>query len=197
LFDTGTGQVQPTATTERVLRAADHLREAGIDPLIDLPSHSSCSTIPMVARIGGTHVEPGHALTGTTPEHATRDDLPELPGMVYVSEVAQTAPEPAIFGGGFYPRGHARDVLVGSGEGSRLAALVNTPAENIDYYRRLRLRDAEAQPPELGEVAVMAFRTQIFVTRSHVAVVSGIQHGAPELVGLFDSGGRPLPEGDR
>lgn len=196
LFNPVTGKVQPTNTTDRVLRGADHLRSAGIDPLIDLPSHSSCSTIPMVARLGGTHVEPGHALTGTTPEHAARDDLPELPGMVYVSEIAQTLPGPAIFGGGFYPRGHARDVLVGAEGDSRLATLVDSPAENIDYYRRLRLPDGTA-PAELGEVAVMAFRTQIFVTRSHVAVVAGVQAGEPDLLGLFDSGGRPLPEGAR
>lgn len=192
LFDSATGHVHPTATTDRALAAADVLRTAGIEPVINLPSHSSCSTIPQVAALGGTHVEPGHALTGTTPEHATRDDLPERPGMVYVSEIAQTGPAPAVFGGGFYPRGHARNLLLGAE--AREATLVDTPAENIDYYRRIQ---GGGREPELGEVALMAFRTQIFVTRSQVAVVAGIQAGSPELAGLFDSSGRDLAEPSR
>ncbi|WP_147917031.1 alanine racemase [Ruania zhangjianzhongii] len=192
LFDDVSAQVRPTPTADRALAAADVLRTAGIDPVINLPSQSSCSTIPLVAALGGTHVEPGHALTGTTPEHAVRDHLPERPGMVYVSEIAQTEPTPAVFGGGFYARGHARQVLLGRGPQLREATLVDTPAENIDYYRRLRL--GGGSEPELGEVALMAFRTQIFVTRSQVAVVAGIQSGSPQLVGLFDATGRELSE---
>lgn len=196
LFDQPRAAVRATRTAGHVLAGAEVLREAGIDPVIDLPSHSSCSTIPLVAGLGGTHVEPGHALTGTTPEHAHRDDLPERPALVYVSEIAQESPVPAVFGGGFYPRGHARNVLLGDGSQVRQATLVDAPADNIDYYRRLRSGGGPLEA-ELGEVALMAFRTQIFVTRSRVAVVSGIQNGRPELVGLFDSTGAELPEGER
>lgn len=194
LFDSAAEVVRPTPTAERVLAAARALREAGIDPVVNLPSHSSCSTIPLVAELGGTHVEPGHALTGTTPEHAVREDLPERPAIVYVSEVAQESPTAAIFGGGFYPRGHARHVLLGAD--ARRATLVDTPAENIDYYRRLRL-PADAAAARLGEVAVMAFRTQIFVTRSRVAVVDGVHAGRPTVVGVFDATGRPVTEAER
>lgn len=219
LFDQSRAAVRVTRTADRVLAGAEMLREAGIDPVIDLPSHSSCSTIPLVAELGGTHVEPGHALTGTTPEHAHRDDLAERPALVYVSEIAQESPVPAVFGGGFYPRGHARHVLLGAGSHVRPARLVDAPADNIDYYRRLRAGTTPASEPgepgpdaggeprpagpeapleaELGEVALMAFRTQIFVTRSRVAVVSGIQDGQPELLGLFDSTGTELPEEER
>lgn len=195
LFDRKTGKVRPTATAERVLEAAETLRNAGCSPVIDLPSQSSCSTIPLVAALGGTHVEPGHALTGTTPEHACSDDLIERPAIVYVSEVAQESPEPSVFGGGFYPRGHARNVLLGDGDDIRHAELVDSPPENIDYYRRLRGIDGNVRP-HLGEVALMAFRTQLFVLRSRIAVVSGAESGTPTLVGLFDSHGREVEPGD-
>jgi predicted amino acid racemase len=36
----------------------------------------------------------------------------------------------------------------------------------------------------------MAFRFQIFVTRSDVVLVKGIQEGCPGIVGIYDSQGR-------
>lgn len=39
---------------------------------------------------------------------------------------------------------------------------------------------------------VLCFRTQIFITRSDVVLVSGIQRGEPEIVGRYDSLGNPL-----
>ncbi|AHA67714.1 alanine racemase domain protein [Shigella dysenteriae 1617] len=39
---------------------------------------------------------------------------------------------------------------------------------------------------------VLYFRTQIFVTRSDVVLVSGIQRSEPEIVGRYDSLGNPL-----
>jgi YhfX-like, C-terminal domain len=38
---------------------------------------------------------------------------------------------------------------------------------------------------QMGDTAVHAFGTQIFVTRSHVAVATGLRDGRPELVGTF------------
>ncbi|MDN4592478.1 hypothetical protein NWF35_00825 [Polycladomyces subterraneus] len=38
----------------------------------------------------------------------------------------------------------------------------------------------------------MAFRTQVFVTRSDVAVVKGLSSGKPELVGIYDSLGKEI-----
>ena len=48
---------------------------------------SSTVTFEALADAGATQVEPGHGLTGTTPLHAL-EDLPELPAVVYVSEVS-------------------------------------------------------------------------------------------------------------
>ena len=38
----------------------------------------------------------------------------------------------------------------------------------------------------------MAFRSQIFVTRSNVAVVKGISTNKPEVVGLYNSLGMEI-----
>lgn len=61
--------------------------------------------------------------------------------------------------------------------------------ENIDYYRLLQ-RPTHAADVEVGDTAVLAFRTQIFVTRSTVAVVAGLSTGEPRLTGLYDAQGR-------
>ncbi|MDO9381056.1 MAG: alanine racemase [Nocardioidaceae bacterium] len=191
LLDPTIGRPVGTATLDRVLAAAEVLRDAGITPEISLPSHSSVSTIPVVAGLGGTWAEPGHALTGTTPEHVLRDDLREVPALVYVSEVAQLGGSTSVFGGGFYPRGRAESVLVACADGRRRGRLLDAPAENIDYYRRFTWT-GDGPAARVGDPAVMAFRTQVFVTRSRVAVVSGVSSGRPVVRGLFDSQGRRL-----
>lgn len=194
LFSEELGCPVPTPTLGLVQKAAEILRGLGVEDLVvDLPSNSSVATIGELASWGATHAEPGHALTGTTPHHAKDFSLAETPAMVYLTEVAHLdGDRPAVFGGGFYPRGHARNALVRtrSGEETRAAAL-DSPAENIDYYRTLV--PVEGGPEiHVGDGVVMAFRTQIFVTRSLVAVVSGLAEGKPCLDGLFDALGRQI-----
>ncbi|TSD58175.1 alanine racemase [Aeromicrobium piscarium] len=190
-FDESAQRPEPTETYPRVVEAARLLSSHGIDPLLSLPSHTSVSTIGQIADLGGHIGEPGHALTGTTPEHAVRDDLVEQPALVYVSEIAQLGSAPSVFGGGFYSRGHARRMVVHTDHGPRAATLHKAPAASIDYYRRFDW-DEEGPQARIGDTAVMAFRTQIFVTRSQVAVVSGLGAGAPRLDGVFDPQGRRL-----
>jgi predicted amino acid racemase len=120
---------------------------------------------------------------------------PEIPAMLYVSEVSHFLPEgrPVIYGGGFYSRARVRSALVvpsGGGEGVRVG-VEPASAENIDYYRTL---GAPSRPGtvEVGDTAILAFRTQVFVTRSRVAVVAGLRDGKPKLAGVFDSLGREL-----
>lgn len=185
-FDPGAGRPRPTGTLDRVLAAAATMRAAGLDPVLSLPSHTSVSTIPQIRRLGGTVGEPGHALTGTTPEHAVDAGLTERPALVYVSEIAQLGSAPSVFGGGFYSRGRARDLLVATGGGRRRAVLHDAPAGSIDYYRRFDWA-GNGDGARVGDTAVMAFRTQIFVTRSRVAVVAGIDAGRPRLAGVFDA----------
>lgn len=189
VYDAALGRRRTTDTLERVVEAGRVLAAAGLESRLSLPSHTSVSTLPLLAERGAAFAEPGHALTGTTPEHAVDASLAEQPAIVYVSEVAQLGRAPSVFGGGFYGRANASSLLVATATGHRRGVLHRHPAENIDYYRGFDWieRGAEAQ---LGDTAVMAFRTQIFVTRSRVATVSGIGSDALRVEGIHDALGR-------
>ncbi|MFE2497359.1 alanine racemase [Streptomyces scopuliridis] len=191
LCDPATGLPAPTPNFELALKARELLTARGHHPVaLSAPSATSMATLPLLAELGATHGEPGHSLTGTTPLHAIDPHQPERPAYVYVSEVAHTLADgrPALYGGGFYSRAGIRTALLPR-TGLRLP-VQGAPAENIDYYRLL---DA---PPSgevrAGDTAVLAFRTQIFVTRSTVAVVAGLSTGKPRLTGLYDARGRAL-----
>lgn len=193
LCDPATGEPRPTATFESVRQARALLERRGHEGLkLSAPGATSAAALPLLARLGATHGEPGHALTGTTPLHAFDPHQPERPGYVYVTEVSHTLADgrPALHGGGFYPRADIRDALLPR-TGLRLP-VQDLPAENIDYYRLLDAPPPGAPRVRAGDTAVLAFRTQMFVTRSSVAVVRGLASGKPELSGLYDSQGRAL-----
>ncbi|MEV3933697.1 alanine racemase [Streptomyces sp. NPDC049944] len=192
LCDPATGAPAATPNFSLALKARELLASRGHHGLrLSAPSATSMASLPLLAELGATHGEPGHALTGTTPLHAIDPTQPEKPAYVYVSEVAHTLDDgrPAVYGGGFYARSRIRSALLPR-TGKRLG-VQDAPAENIDYYRLL---DAPARGAdvEIGDTALFAFRTQIFVTRSTVAVVSGLSSGSPRLNGLYDAQGRAL-----
>jgi predicted amino acid racemase len=116
--------------------------------------------------------------------------------MVYMSEVSHLLPDgrPVVFGGGFYPRGRVRSALVlSSGHQEHVVRLDVEPAsaDNIDYYRTLASPEVDGAV-RVGDTVVFSFRTQIFVTRSQVAVLSGLRTGTPKLAGIFTSLGQEL-----
>ncbi|MFJ9087837.1 YhfX family PLP-dependent enzyme [Streptomyces sp. NPDC102384] len=192
LCDPATGAPAATPNFELALKARQALATRGhTDLKLSAPSATSMATLPLLAELGATHGEPGHSLTGTTPLHAHDLTQPEKPAYVYVTEVAHTLADgrPAVYGGGFYPRSGIKTALLPR-TGERLR-VQGAPAENIDYYRLL---DAPAPGADVrvGDTALLAFRTQIFVTRSTVAVVEGLAAGAPRLLGLYDAQGRAL-----
>ncbi|MEU5973782.1 alanine racemase [Streptomyces sp. NPDC047315] len=205
LCDPTTGAPHPTPNLTLAIRARQALAARGHTGLNDrtgqdgrtglklsAPSATSVAALPLLAEHGVTHAEPGHALTGTTPLHAVDPHQPEKPAYVYVTEVAHTLADgrPAVFGGGFYPRARIDSALLPR-TGQRLR-VADAPAENIDYYRLLDAPPPGAPAPRIGDTAVLSFRTQIFVTRSTVAVVAGLSSGAPRLTGLYDAQGRAL-----
>ncbi len=195
LCDPRTGTPQPTTTFALLRKARAQLAGRGHTGLrLSAPSATCVASLPLLSDLGATHGEPGHALTGTTPLHALDQKQPERPAYVYVTEVSHTLADgrPALHGGGFYPRADIGDALLYR-TGTRLR-VGGIPAENIDYYRLLSASGhghADGAPRSArtdvraGDTAVLAFRTQIFVTRSNVAVVSGLSSGAPELTGLY------------
>lgn len=181
LFD-GESKLLPTNNVDTIKKAKKIFSEYGIEIIeVNIPSATCHETIPLIKEIGGTQGEPGHALTGTTPLHA-KLDLPEKPAMVYVSEVSHNLDGRAYFyGGGYYRRGHLGSALIRNNESLVTDTVEPFSDENIDYY----LSTTNEHP--VGSTVIAAFRTQIFVTRSDVAVVSGIQKGTPKVEGIYDS----------
>jgi predicted amino acid racemase len=183
----GTASATPNLATLRAAR--DALRGAGFEiPVLNAPGVSCIATFAAAAAGGATHVEPGSALIGETPAHASGNG-PEIPAMVYVSEVMHRLDDVVYtLGGGFYARSRARSALVYDGEPWTADVLPMPPAE-IDYYGALQ---AAGRSVTIGASVVYAFRSQVFTTRAPVAVVTGIGGGAPEVAGLFTRDGRPL-----
>lgn len=192
LCDPASGRPRATRTFDDAVAARRILADRGHTGLIlSAPSATSVAALPLLAERGATHGEPGHALTGTTPLHAVDPGQPERPAYVYVSEVAHTLADgrPAVFGGGFYPRGGARNALLPRSQ--TRTTVEQAPAENIDYYRVLT-RPPSPAAAEPGDTVIFAFRTQMFVTRSTIAVVGGLATGRPRLRGLYDAYGRAV-----
>jgi predicted amino acid racemase len=183
----------PTQNFQTILQAAEILRtELGIlIEQINAPGHTCVAALPLLASMGATQGEVGHALTGTTYLHARLDQL-ELPALVYVSEISHCNAEHAYaFGGGLYRRAGARQALVQAEGGQRLLCdLLPFDPTAIDYYLAIRLPAGERL--RVGAGVLISARAQIFVSRSLVAVVAGIQAGMPELAGLYDAWGRSV-----
>ena len=131
--------------------------------------------------------EPGHGLSGTTPLHAYRA-CDEKPCVVYVSEISHNFEGNAYcYGGGFYRRSHVKHALVGTKYTQMKEVEVTPPTlESIDYYFGLN------EICNVNDTVLMAFRFQIFVTRSNVCLIEGIHQGSPKIVGMYTSQGEVL-----
>lgn len=151
---------------------------------LNMPSATCVNSIKKIYEEGGTHGEPGHGLTGTTPYHKYNNGE-ELPAIVYVTEVSHNLLDKGYcYGGGHYRRSHMENALVGEDlESSKLVKVTPPTDESIDYHFEL------SENCKVSDAVIMAFRTQIFVTRSNVALVKGIKSGKPEIVGMYDSQG--------
>ncbi|MDI6601943.1 MAG: YhfX family PLP-dependent enzyme [Thermoanaerobacteraceae bacterium] len=183
LYSEDSRAIEPTTNVYTIKRAAEILRGMGIEvKQINGPSATCVSSIPILKKMGMTHGEPGHALTGTTPLHA-RGDEPEGQAIVYITEVSHRDRDRAyVFGGGFYPRSRMKKAY-----SPRLKTTFDVeeiPTESIDYYGTIIDKDRFLN---VGDAALYAFRTQVFVTRAKVAVIDGIREGRPRLVGIFTS----------
>jgi predicted amino acid racemase len=195
-YDTGLGGPDPKL--DLLAAAGGQLRLRYDRPIeINAPGVTCVATIGLLTAAGVTTGEPGSSLTGSTPLHAFSDQ-PEVPAVVYVSEVAHRH-EGRVFtyGGGFYARGRVKHALVRSGRGpsgvSRCLRAVEHPPTAIDYYGELA--DDGPDPVRVGDTAVYAFRNQIFVTRSRVVVVEGLRTGRPLVTGHYDGRGRRVSGG--
>jgi predicted amino acid racemase len=184
LFDQVTRSVRPTPNLQTLERAADALRDAGHRIEVNGPGTTSTVTLAALADAGVTQVEPGHALTGTTPLHAI-EDLPERPAMCFVTEISHTYQGRAYcFGGGLYvdpvflPYQVQAWVVPQPGAGRLVDATLPDPSE-IDYYGQLDAGDLE-----VGTTVIFGFRAQAFVTRALTTGISGVTSGDPAVTGV-------------
>jgi predicted amino acid racemase len=188
LYNEETNSILPTPNADTVRLSANLMRELGFEiNQLNMPSAACCESMPAIAQAGATHTEPGHGICGTTPFHAY-NDAEEKPAIVYVSEVTHNLGDRSYcLGGGRYPRGHLMNALVGKSLAkTKLTPVIAPDGENIDYHFELQSNS------EVGDTAVMAFRAQIFVTRSQVALVSGISTGKPVIDGIYSSQGEKI-----
>ena len=190
---------KPAPNLETILQAAEILRnQYGLEiTQINAPGNTSAATFPLLKKHGATHVEPGHGLTGTTPNHVFLEDLPEIPAYCYVSEITHKYEGMAYaHGGGLFIDsvipGFTYRAAVGRDDSSIMQTELvwNRINQIIDYHIQLE----DASRCEVGDTVVTCDRTQMQMTRSWIAVVSGISENKPHLAGLFDHAGHMLDE---
>ena len=188
LYDADEKAITPTPNMKGLDRAVELARDRGLkDLIINVPSATCVSSIPLIHALGGNNGEPGHGLTGTTPLHKDTTQ-PEKVGYVYVTEVSHNFGGRAYcYGGGLYRRGHMENALVGIPPRDAHPIKVSPPdLDSIDYYYELE------EPCAVGDIVILCHRTQIFTVRSEVVVVEGLSSGKPAIVGRFSSLGREI-----
>ena len=225
LFNPHTAKVETTANFPGLLRAARRLSAMGFDVRhVNAPGASATVGFEVVAAAGGTHAEPGHALTGTTPQLLIpAAQSPEKSAMIYLSEVSHLFDGKAyVIGGGFYacdtPAVIGDDVKYHTTEW-RPHAFVGRAPETImdqkipvdkgsffgrtnnatDYYGGTLVPNGPSDI-RVGDSVIYGFRPQAFATRANVAVIDNV-NGTPRVLGLFDralnlldQNGCPLPD---
>jgi predicted amino acid racemase len=194
LFDKEVQDVKPTVHFDAVLEAARLLQsQLGIKiEQINVPGTNSADVLEVIAKRGGTHVEPGHGLTGTMPLGTVKETF-ETPAILYLSEISHIHQGRGhVFGGGLYVdpvRGnYPLQALVGQELKERSAELI--PTGGIDYYGYI-----DGQVNE-GDTVIFGFRPQVFVTRGQVAALDGVSSGEPTILGYYDSQGNVISKGE-
>ncbi|HVB73271.1 MAG TPA: alanine racemase [Ktedonobacteraceae bacterium] len=195
-------KAEVTPNLHTILRAAATLRGMGVEvKQINAPGNTSTMTMPLVAPPGATHVEPGHALTGTTPNHAFYGDaLPERPAYVYVSEISHHVGERAYaYGGGLFHDGYQADGSVGALVGSTWEEARDNGVEYLHDIKQIIDYHVVLQPGQrckVGDTALLFYRTQMQMTRSYIALVSGLSGRSERKVHyLFDHASTALDSG--
>lgn len=183
LYNAEQDDIAPTANLQTVLKAKAILEGLGIVPeIINTPSATCCRTLELMAQYGCNCGEPGHGLTGTTPYHVDHAQ-PEKSCIAYVSEISHNFDGLAYcYGGGFYRRSHVEHALVGrTAANLRPVKVIPPSVEAIDYHFGLD------QACAVGETVIMAFRFQVFVTRSDMVLIEGVAAGNPVVSSVWDS----------
>lgn len=190
LYNKNEEVIEATNNLNTLLKAKEILEEKGfVINNVNAPSTTSVYTLKQMEGYTINSGEPGHGLTGTTPLHAYKDCI-EVPCVTYISEISHNFDGHAYcYGGGHYRRSHVANGLVGKNiKESKSVNIIPPSDESIDYYFEI------PSPCKVSDTVVMAFRYQIFVTRSQIVLVKGIQSGNPEIVGIYNSLGDEIHE---
>lgn len=187
-----TRRLEPTPNFTTLRTAADRLRAAGFTiEQVNAPGTTSAGAMRLLADGGATHVEPGNGLHGTTPLMIFDPSSPEIPAIVYVTEVAHLDGQEAyVFGAGLYIDkvigAYPLRALVGRDEtiAERVVPAEMAPDGAIHYYAKLHL--PAAHDVRVGDTVVFCFRPQVFVTRARTQAVRGIAAGRPVAGEVFD-----------
>jgi len=201
--------VEPTPNFDTAVRCAEKMRKAGFEiNQVNAAGMNTASTMKILADHGGTHAEPGQALVGMTPLHAFSDE-PEIPGMVYVTEIDHVEGSkafayasgfvanvtigiwnPLVYGYIYALAGHDRDTLM------RQRVILEPPVfpdSDPSFFMYITLRQTPGTKLEVGQTVVAACRGQVYRANSvKVAAVEGIQSGKPRLKGVYDRNGIKL-----
>jgi len=198
LADPDTRTVSGTPNLATLTEAARRLRGSGFEiTQVNAPGTTSAGTMEMLAKAGATHAEPGNALHGTTPLHVFDPGAPEIPAIVYVTEVSHLDGDDAyVFAGGYYVDKVLGDypltALCGHDEsllGRRLPART-APDGAIHYYALIPGGRRHGALP--GDTVVFCFRPQTFVTRARTQAIAGLAAGTGELLARYDQEARPV-----
>ncbi len=199
LFDAEARAIKPTPNLATLQRAAEVLARAGRRGIeINAPGTTSSVAMHALAEAGATQVEPGHGLTGTTPLHAL-EDLPELPAVVYVTEVSHLHHgEAYCFGGGLYidpvfPEYQVKAVVAREPTSAEraLRSVEIPPPAAIDYYGMIDVSSGH-DPIKVGDTVIFGFRPQAFVTRAYTVGIAGLAGDDPRVEQVHDAFGRPV-----
>lgn len=189
LFNEETGEIEETHNLYTLLKARKLLAGMGIENInVNAPSATCVCSLKRMSQYSEiTSAEPGHGLSGTTPLHSATDQE-EIPSVVYVTEISHNfRGHSYCYGGGYYRRSHVKYALVGKSlDTVQKCTVLPMDPSCIDYYFEL---DRELS---VSDPVCMAFRYQIFVTRSHVVLVEGLSQNDPHILGTYDAQGRMI-----
>jgi predicted amino acid racemase len=197
LADPAQRQVVPTPNFGTLAKAADALRGVGFDiTQVNAPGTTSARTMEALAAGGATHVEPGNALHGTTPLHIFDPAAPEIPAIVYVSEVSHFVDGDAyVFAHGYYADKVLGDYQLTALAGHDESALgrrldVHTAPDGAIHYYAV-IPGAASAGVRTGDTVIFCFRPQTFVTRARTQAIAGLAGGgAGDLLDRYDQDAR-------
>lgn len=199
LADTDARTLVATPNLTTIVRAAERLRAAGFAiEQINAPGTTSSGALRILADAGATHAEPGNGLHGTTPLMIFDDAAPEVPAIVYVSEVSHFDGNDAyVFGAGLYIDKvlgeYGLRAFCGRDESilERVHPAEMAPDGAIHYYAVLHL--PKRHDVRVGDTVVFCFRPQVFVTRARTRALKRDHAGGPTLGATYDANdGRPI-----